>query len=76
MRSCVVTHTCVPLRDTHNATRNYTHTHNTDNEVLYLDSSELAAHLRRRFDWQGRRAVHHDPHAALEVPVFVFNLDR
>ncbi|KAI8467147.1 MAG: hypothetical protein J3K34DRAFT_431559 [Monoraphidium minutum] len=47
-----------------------------DAEVLYIDSSELAAHLRRRFEHTPRRVASPDIHAALEVPVFVFNLDR
>jgi hypothetical protein len=39
---------------------------------------ELAARLRRRFGGAagGARRRGSDPHASLEVPVFVFNLDR
>jgi hypothetical protein len=54
----------------------FLHTSDTDDEVLYIDSRELAAHLRRRFQTAGRRAGSSDPHTTLEVPVFVFNLDR
>ncbi|GBF97200.1 hypothetical protein Rsub_10061 [Raphidocelis subcapitata] len=47
-------------------------------EALWIDSPELAARLRRRFQpapgAARRRGA--DPHASLEVPVFVFNLDR
>jgi hypothetical protein len=49
----------------------------TEAEVLYIDSQELASHLRRRFPpAHARKAAATDPHHTLEVPVFVFNLDR
>eukprot|EP00879_Flechtneria_rotunda_P012231 GHRR01012773.1.p1 GENE.GHRR01012773.1~~GHRR01012773.1.p1 ORF type:complete len:1051 (+),score=372.66 GHRR01012773.1:153-3305(+) len=48
-----------------------------ENEALYLDSRELALRLRQRFDMVNTRRVGSlDPHALLEVPVFVFELDR
>eukprot|EP00878_Enallax_costatus_P020352 GHUV01021506.1.p1 GENE.GHUV01021506.1~~GHUV01021506.1.p1 ORF type:complete len:850 (+),score=172.67 GHUV01021506.1:211-2760(+) len=49
-----------------------------ENEALYLDSRELALRLKQRFrmDDSSRRTVSADPHAVLEVPVFVFELDR
>jgi hypothetical protein len=45
-------------------------------EQLYLDSRELAHRLRQHFDGTLKRASANDPHARLEVPVFVFQLDR
>lgn len=51
----------------------------SESEALYLDSRELARRLRMRFDGDGafaRRARGADAHALLEVPVFVFELDR
>jgi hypothetical protein len=47
-----------------------------ETEILFIESRELAAHLRRRFQMAPRRAGYFDPHRILEVPVFVFNLDR
>lgn len=49
-----------------------------ENESLYLESRELALRLKQRFrmDDSSRRAVSADPHAVLEVPVFVFELER
>jgi hypothetical protein len=44
--------------------------------VVYLDSRELALRLRQRFEPAPRHAAASDPHAQLEVPVFVFLLDR
>lgn len=49
-----------------------------ENEALYLDSRELALRLKQRFrmDESSRRTVSADPHAMLEVPIFIFELDR
>ena len=47
-----------------------------EHETVYLDSSELAYRLRQHFDGSLKRATAADLHALLEVPVFVFQLDR
>lgn len=42
-----------------------------------MDSRELALRLKQRFSFDdAKRAGSSDPHAVLEVPVFVFELDR
>ena len=68
----------------------------TDTERVYIDSRELALHLRQRFgharsprhpapyghvqpraEWEGAEEEGPaDPHASLDVPVFVFQLHR
>jgi hypothetical protein len=48
-----------------------------ENEALYLDSRELALRLKQRFAFNtARAAASSDPHALLDVPVFIFELDR
>jgi hypothetical protein len=48
-----------------------------ENEALYLDSRELALRLKQRFSFAAARAAaSSDPHAVLDVPVFIFELDR
>lgn len=38
-----------------------------ENEIVYLDSRELAMRLRLRFETGAKRAGQEDPHAVLEV---------
>ncbi|KAF6255218.1 hypothetical protein COO60DRAFT_237950 [Scenedesmus sp. NREL 46B-D3] len=48
-----------------------------EHEALYLDSRELALRLKQRFSFgAARAAASSDPHALLDVPVFVFELAR
>lgn len=48
------------------------HQQKPENEIVYLDSRELAMRLRLRFETGAlKRAGQDDPHAVLEVGVFV-----
>ncbi|KIZ06099.1 hypothetical protein MNEG_1854 [Monoraphidium neglectum] len=49
--------------------------HDPDVEALFIDSHELAAHIRRRFNMAPRRDGAMDAHATLEVPIFILSLD-